>query len=73
MIGRRTRSLALAAAALLTALPGRVQAQENSRYRVLVPDFFATGGAKKGFGGDVAEGVRKNLEGQATHPPNEKK
>ena len=46
MIGRLTRSLALAAAALLTALPGRVQAQENARYRVLVPDFFAAQGAK---------------------------
>ena len=57
MIGRLTRSFALAAAALLTALPGRVQAQDNSRYRVLVPDFFAQAGAKRGFGGDVADAL----------------
>ena len=73
MIGRLTRSFAFAAAALLTALPGRVQAQDNQRYRVLVPDFFAVQGAKKGFGGDVAEEVRKKLEGLATHQPIEKK
>jgi len=69
MIGRLTPSLALAAAALLTALPGRVQAQDNSRYRVLVPDFFAEAGAKKGFGGDVAQEVRKKMEALATHQP----
>jgi hypothetical protein len=73
MIGRLTRSLALSAAALLTALPGRVQAQENSRYRVLVPDFFALEAANKGFGGDVAEEVRKLLEDLATHQPITKK
>jgi tetratricopeptide (TPR) repeat protein len=73
MIGRLTRSLALAAAALLTALPGRVQAQENSRYRVLVPDFFALEGADRGFGEDVAEEVRKLLEDLPTHQPIEKK
>lgn len=71
MIGRLTRSLVVAfgaaAAALFTALPGRVQAQENSRYRVLVPDFFATGGAPKGFGGDVAKEVRKQMESLPTH------
>jgi tetratricopeptide (TPR) repeat protein len=73
MIGRLTRSFALAAAALLTALPGRVQGQDNSRYRVLVPDFFAQGGAKRDFGEDVAEEVRTRLEGLATHQPIEKK
>lgn len=73
MIGRLTRSLALAAAALLTALPGRVEAQEASRYRVLVPDFYALEGADKGWGGDVAEEVRKRLEGLATHQPIAKK
>jgi tetratricopeptide (TPR) repeat protein len=73
MIGRLTRSFALAAAALLTALPGRVQAQDNSRYRVLVPDFFAQAGAKRNFGSDAAEEVRKRLEGLATHQPIEKK
>ena len=73
MNGRHIRSLALAAAALLTALPGRVQAQENSRYRVLVPDFFVLNGAKKGFGEDVAEELRKRLDGLVTHQPIEKK
>src|SRR5690349_1456539 len=71
MNGRLTSSLALAAAALLTALPGRVQAQE--RYRVLVPDFFALNGADKGFGGQVAEELRKQMEALVTHQPIEKK
>lgn len=71
MNGRLTSSLALAAAALLTALPGQVQAQD--RYRVLVPDFFALNGANKGFGGDVAEELRKQMEELVTHQPIEKK
>ena len=73
MNGRLTRFIAFAAAALLTALPARVQAQENSRFRVLVPDFFALEGSRRNFGRDVAEELRKQLEALPTHEPIAKK
>src|SRR5690606_15767353 len=38
-------------------------------YRVLVPALKAEGGAKENFGRDVAERLRKSLEGMATHAP----
>lgn len=68
MNGRLTRFFAFAAAALLIALPSRVSAQ-GSRYRVLVPDFFAVQGAKGGFGGDVAKELRARLDKLGTHAP----
>ena len=72
MNGRLTRSLAFAAAALLTALPSQVKAQANVRYRVLVPDLFPAEGSKKNFGEDVAEELREFLEGLGTHQPIER-
>ena len=72
MNGRLTRSLAFAAAALLTALPSQVKAQANVRYRVLVPDLFPADGSKKNFGEDVAEELREFLEGLGTHQPIER-
>ena len=68
MNGRLTRYFAFAAAALLTALPGQVSAQ-GSRYRVLVPDFYAVQGAKGGFGKDVATELRTRLDKLGTHAP----
>jgi tetratricopeptide (TPR) repeat protein len=72
MNGRLTRSLAFAAAVLLTALPTQVRAQASVRYRVLVPDFFPAEGVKKNFGEDVAKELRKALEGLGTHQPIER-
>ena len=69
MNGRLTRSLAFAAAALLTAMPARVKAQEMARYRVFVPDFYALEGAKRNFGRDVAEELQKRLSVLGTHQP----
>jgi predicted Zn-dependent protease len=65
MIGRLTRLIALGAAAILTARS--VEAQE--RFRVLVPDFYATQGARRNFGEDAAEQLREMLNGTRTHQP----
>jgi tetratricopeptide (TPR) repeat protein len=72
MNGRLTRSVAFAAAAILTALPAQVNAQASVRYRVLVPDFFPAEGVKKNFGEDVAKELRKALDGLGTHQPIER-
>ena len=68
MNGRLTSIFAFAAAALLIALPVQVSAQ-GSRYRVLVPDFYAVQGAKGGFGKDVAAELRARLDKLGTHAP----
>jgi tetratricopeptide (TPR) repeat protein len=65
MIGRLTRLFALAAAAILTTQPTAAQ----ERFRVLVPDFYAQGGARRNFGRDAAEDLRELLEGLRTHQP----
>jgi tetratricopeptide (TPR) repeat protein len=65
MIGRLTKLFALAAAAILTTQP--TEAQE--RFRVLVPDFYAQGGARANFGRDAAEQLRTQLEALRTHAP----
>ncbi|MFO7259634.1 MAG: tetratricopeptide repeat protein [bacterium] len=60
-------AVGIVAATALFAAPEAVHAQ--SRYRVLVPALKAEGGAKENFGRDVAERLRKSLEGMATHAP----
>jgi len=60
-------AVGIVAATVLLAAPEAVHAQ--SRYRVLVPALKAEGGAKESFGRDVAERLRKSLEGMATHAP----
>jgi len=57
------------ATALVAAAP-EVHAQ--GRYRVLVPALQAEGGAKQNFGRDVADRLRKHIDGMATHAPVER-
>ncbi|HEY8469345.1 MAG TPA: tetratricopeptide repeat protein [Longimicrobiales bacterium] len=54
------------ATALVAAAP-EVHAQ--GRYRVLVPALQAEGGAKENFGRDVADRLRKHIDGMLTHAP----
>jgi tetratricopeptide (TPR) repeat protein len=65
MFGRLTRLFAFAAAAFLTVRPADAQ----ERFRILVPDFYATNGARRNFGEDAAEALRTLLDGLRTHAP----
>jgi tetratricopeptide (TPR) repeat protein len=60
----------IATATALLAAPPAVHAQ--GRYRVLVPALQAQGGAKENFGRDVADRLRKSIDGMLTHAPVER-
>ncbi|HUF12760.1 MAG TPA: hypothetical protein VMN78_06660 [Longimicrobiales bacterium] len=66
-----TRLTAGAAIALVgaLALAGPASAQESGRFRVLVPDLEAQGGADSGFGEDVADELRDLIDDMPTHAP----
>jgi tetratricopeptide (TPR) repeat protein len=69
MDGKLTLAVAfgIAAGALATVTP--LQAQETTRYQVLVPALLAHDGAPGRFGGQVADQVRRHLDDLPTHDP----
>jgi tetratricopeptide (TPR) repeat protein len=68
-----TRTFTWLAAALVAVPAARANAQEMSRYRVLVPNFQALEGANKKFGENAAKELRTLINGLATHQPIDKK
>ena len=70
MFGRMTRSVGtLAVALLLLAIeaPAALEAQQVSRIRVLIPDFFPQQDANKNFGRDMSEDLRELVDGLAAY------
>ncbi|NJD18980.1 MAG: tetratricopeptide repeat protein [Gemmatimonadetes bacterium] len=73
MVRRMTRAFTWLAAALAAVPAAGVDAQEMSRYRVLIPNFEALEGANRKFGENAAKELRVLINGLATHQPIEKK
>lgn len=73
MARRMTRTFTWLAAVLVAGPAGRANAQEMSRYRVLIPNFEALEGANRKFGENAAKELRTLINGLATHQPIEKK
>jgi len=73
MVRRMTRTFTWLAAALVAVPAARANAQEMSRYRVLIPNFQALEGANKKFGENAAKELRTLINGLATHQPIDKK
>ena len=69
--GARIGALAALAAALVAtpAIPTGIEAQEQGRFRVLVPDFMPEAGADRRFGERVAERVARLIDEYDTHQP----
>lgn len=69
--GARIGTFTAVAAALLAAplFPAGVEAQEQGRFRVLVPDFRPQEGADRRFGERVAERVGRLIDAYDTHQP----
>lgn len=69
--GARIGTFTAVAAALLAAplFPAGVEAQEQGRFRVLVPDFRPQDGADRRFGERVAERVGRLIDQYDTHQP----
>lgn len=57
----------------LVGAPAAVQAQEQGRFQILVPDLRATDGSNKKFGENVAKELRELFSGMLTHAPVPKK
>lgn len=71
MTGRLNPVLAMAAAALLAApslsRSASADAQDMSRYSVLIPDFYSVDGNDRRFGQRVAEELQRLMNGLPTH------
>lgn len=69
--GARIGTFTAVAAALLAAplVPAGMEAQEQGRFRVLVPDFRPQEGADRRFGERVAERVGRLIDEYDTHQP----
>jgi tetratricopeptide (TPR) repeat protein len=72
MVGRMKLTFKILTAALVL-LPAALTAQDNGRFRVLVPYFQPLEGAKDNFGKDASKELRELLNTLATHEPIEER
>ncbi len=72
MVGRLKLTVTFILAAVLVA-PGLLQAQDQGRFRVLVPYFYPLQGADDDFGKDASKELRKLLDQLPTHEAIEEK